>query len=107
MEINKENGLNNGHKQMPTSAFEMMQTLKEKTAEPDMVNHPKHYGGKDNQYEAIKVINAWKLNFNLGSVLKYISRAGKKDPSKLVEDLEKAQFYLNNEIEEIRGQLNG
>ena len=61
------------------------------------VDHPAHYGGADNTYEAIKVIEAWQLGFNLGNVVKYISRAGKKG-SKL-EDLKKAQWYLNREIE--------
>ena len=61
------------------------------------VDHPAHYGGADNTYEAIKVIEAWELGFNLGNVIKYISRAGKKG-SKL-EDLKKAQWYLNREIE--------
>ena len=42
------------------------------------VEHPAHYGGENNPYEAIKVIEAWSLNFNLGNAVKYISRAGKK-----------------------------
>lgn len=62
----------------------------------DKVNHPKHYGGEDNPYEAIKVIEAWELGFNLGNAVKYISRAGKKGVRK--EDLEKAAWYLNREI---------
>jgi len=62
------------------------------------VNHPNHYGGKDSQYEAIKVIEAWGLNFNTGNAVKYISRAGKKDPAKTVEDLEKAIWYLKREV---------
>lgn len=61
------------------------------------VNHPKHYGGKDNPYEAIKVIEAWGVGFNLGNTLKYISRAGKKD--NIIQDLEKALFYLDREIQ--------
>lgn len=65
----------------------------------DAVNNPAHYGGKDNPYETIKVIHAWQLGFNLGNTVKYISRAGKKDGAKLVEDLRKAAFYLNYEIE--------
>ena len=43
----------------------------------ESVNHPPHYGG-DTTYEAIKVIEAWGLDFHLGNVVKYISRAGKK-----------------------------
>jgi hypothetical protein len=61
------------------------------------VVHPTHYGGKDNPYEAIKVIEAWEVGFNLGNTLKYISRAGKKD--NIIQDLEKALFYLDREIQ--------
>ena len=69
------------------------------------VQHPYHYGCKDNQYEAIKVIEAWKLNFCLGNAVKYISRAGKKDATKTVEDLEKAVWYLEREIQNIKNKL--
>lgn len=65
-------------------------------AKQEQVNHPKHYGGADNPYEAIKVIEAWGLGFCLGNTAKYISRAGKKDDA--VEDLEKARWYLDREI---------
>lgn len=67
----------------------------------EMVDHPQHYGGGDNPYEAIKVIEAWNLNFNLGNVIKYISRAGLKNKNKLIEDLKKASWYLNREIENL------
>ena len=63
------------------------------------VNHPDHYGGRDNTYEAIKVIEAWNLNFHLGNVVKYVSRAGKKDPNKEYEDLKKAAWYLERYID--------
>ena len=68
------------------------------------VNHPPHYGGKDNPYEAIKVIEAWELGFNLGNAVKYISRWGKKQnkENELVQDLEKAQWYLSREIENLK-----
>ncbi len=68
----------------------------------ESVNHPTHYGGEANTYEAIKVIEAWGLDFCLGNVVKYISRAGKKDPSKELEDLKKAMWYLNRRIEQIQ-----
>ena len=64
----------------------------------ESVNNPNHYGGKENTYEAIKVIESWELNFHLGNVVKYISRAGKKDKTKLKEDLEKAKWYLDRFI---------
>ena len=64
----------------------------------ESVEHPQHYGGKENPYEAIKVIEAWELGFCLGNVVKYLSRAGKKDPTKELEDLKKAQWYLERHI---------
>ncbi len=70
-----------------------------------MVNHPNHYGGKDNNYEAIKVIDAWGLGFSLGNTVKYISRAGKKNPTKELEDLKKALWYLNHHIETLENKL--
>lgn len=69
-------------------------------ADPSPVVHPPHYGG-DTTYEAIKVIEAWGLGFCLGNAVKYISRAGKKDPAKEIEDLEKAQWYLTREIKKL------
>lgn len=65
------------------------------------VNHPAHYGGADNTYEAIKVIEAWELDFHLGNTIKYISRAGKKGEWKHKEDLEKALWYLKRAVERL------
>ena len=62
----------------------------------EQVNHPAHYGGADNPYEAIKVIEAWGLGFNLGNTVKYISRADLKGNT--IEDLKKARWYLDREI---------
>ena len=61
----------------------------------EMVNHPSHYKG--NKFEAIDIIEDYKLNFNLGNALKYLLRAGHKDD--YVQDLKKAIWYLNREIE--------
>jgi len=63
---------------------------------PDAVDHPEHYGGADNPYEAIKVVEAWGLCFHLGNVVKYVSRAGKKGDA--LEDLKKARWYLDRKI---------
>lgn len=65
-------------------------------AKVETVNHPLHYGG-DVPYEAIKVIEAWGLGFCLGNTVKYISRADRKGSR--LEDLKKAAWYLNREIE--------
>lgn len=64
---------------------------------PNLVNHPPHYtaGG----IETIDFIEAKDLNYRLGNVVKYVSRAGKKVDSDPVQDLEKAAFYLQREIE--------
>ena len=62
------------------------------------VDHPDHYGGSDNDYEAINVIEAWDLNFHLGNVIKYVCRAGKKTGCQ-IEDLKKASWYLERHIE--------
>ena len=72
----------------------------------EMENHPSHYGGIDNPYEAIKVIEAWDLDFHLGNTVKYISRAGKKNVDKELEDLLKAKWYLDRKIEKIRKVKN-
>lgn len=63
----------------------------------DSVNKPKHYNFSG--LEVITVIEAWEMNYHLGNVLKYIARAGKKND--LLEDLKKAQWYLNREIERV------
>ena len=55
----------------------------------EQVNHPNHYGGEDNTYEAIKVIEAWDLDFHIGNTVKYISRAGKKGADQELQDLKK------------------
>lgn len=64
----------------------------------EVINHPPHYGG-DTTYEAIKVIEAWKLGFCLGNTVKYISRADHKGNK--LEDLKKARWYLDREIENL------
>lgn len=66
-------------------------------AMPDTINHPSHY--TDGKIETIDYIEDKKLNYHLGNAVKYISRAGKKNPDKYIEDLQKAVWYLNREIE--------
>jgi hypothetical protein len=69
-------------------------------SEHDPINFPKHYNFSD--LEPIDVIEAWELNFHKGNALKYIARAGKKDASKEVEDLQKAVWYLEREIKRLK-----
>ncbi|QQO91766.1 protein of unknown function DUF3310 [Flavobacterium phage vB_FspM_immuto_3-5A] len=75
-------------------------TIDKEEFKKELVNHPQHYGGKDNPYEAIKVIEAWNLGFCLGNTIKYISRAGKKDDT--IQELEKALWYLKREIKNLK-----
>jgi hypothetical protein len=72
----------------------------------EMVNHPNHYGGEDNMYEAIKVIEAWDLDFHLGNTVKYISRAGKKGADKELQDLKKALWYLERKIKNLEDNVS-
>ena len=65
----------------------------------EMVNHPSHYN--DGKIEVIDFIEDKNLNFHRGNAVKYIARAGKKDKSKEVEDLKKAQWYIEREIKKL------
>lgn len=60
----------------------------------DPINHPKHYQGYATRVECIDVTR--HLPFNLGNAFKYIWRAGRKDPGTMIEDLEKALWYLRD-----------
>jgi hypothetical protein len=66
----------------------------------DPVNHPDHY--KDGGIETIDFIEAKELNYHLGNVVKYVSRAGKKGDK--LQDLQKAQWYLTREINRLLGE---
>ena len=68
----------------------------------DMVNHPSHY--TDGRIEVIDFIEDKRLNYHRGNALKYLCRAGKKDPAKEVEDLQKAVWYINREIQRLEAQ---
>ena len=68
----------------------------------EVVNHPKHY--TTGNIEVIDYIEDQNLGYCLGNAVKYISRAGKKDPSKEIEDLYKAAWYVNRRIKELEIQ---
>ena len=63
----------------------------------DPINHPAHY--TTGKIEVIDFIDDKELTYCLGNAVKYIARAGKKDPNKTIEDLKKAAWYINHEIE--------
>lgn len=66
----------------------------------DVVNHPSHY--TDGKIEVIEFIEDKNLSFHRGNAVKYIRRAGKKDPQKEIEDLQKAIWYINREIKNLK-----
>lgn len=69
----------------------------------DAVNHPKHYTA----YKGLEVIELTEqMNFNRGNAVKYICRAGLKDSSKEIEDLEKAAWFINREIQRVKSELS-
>ena len=72
------------------------ESIKNQLTKADNVNHPSHY--TDGNIEVIDYIEDKKLNYHLGNVVKYVSRAGKKDASKTLEDLKKARWYLDRYI---------
>lgn len=73
----------------------LMDKILERNNKPELVNHPDHYQG--NKFEVIDIIEDYELNFTLGSAVKYILRAGKKDDKNI--DLKKAIWMLEREIE--------
>lgn len=78
-----------------------------KSARLEPVVHPEHYfhrgecKGCGTPIECIDVVQT--MGFNLGNTVKYVWRAGQKDPAKTVEDLRKAREYLDFEIERLGG----
>ena len=66
----------------------------------DIINHPSHY--TDGKIEVIEFIEDKNLNYHKGNAIKYICRAGKKDPQKEIEDLQKAIWYINREIRNLK-----
>ncbi len=68
----------------------------------DPVNHPSHY--TKGKIEVADFIADQKLNFDRGNAVKYVCRAGAKDPEKEIQDLEKAIWYINHEIKTLKGE---
>ena len=78
------------------SIDEMFVEVEKEITKDNPISHPSHY--TDGNIEVIDYIEDKNFNFNLGNVVKYVSRAGKKDKDKTIEDLKKASWYLNREI---------
>ena len=79
-------------------AAELDQPVADLTAKQtgSSINHPDYYN--TGKIEVIDFVEDQKLGFHLGNAVKYICRAGKKDPHKTVEDLKKAVWYINRYI---------
>ena len=95
--------------EMVDAVIEYVAREKEKEKENEMarenrveskVNHPSHY---NKGIETIDYIESWSMNFNIGNVIKYVTRAGHKDNK--LEDLEKAKWYLEREISKAKGNI--
>jgi hypothetical protein len=68
----------------------------------DMVNHPPHYTSDPSGVEAITVLR--HRNYNIGNAMKYLWRAGVKSEETQIQDLEKAIFYIKDEIDRLKGE---
>ena len=68
------------------------------------LSRPAHYGGEENPFEAIKIIHHYNLNFNLGNIIKYTLRCGKKDEA--IKELEKIKQYADFEIQRLNNIQN-
>jgi hypothetical protein len=78
-------------------------------ASVEAVDHPAHYGGADDPFEPIKIIEArgWGEGFCLGNAIKYLLRAGRKPGQSAVQDLKKARWYLDRLITSLEGKDDG
>ena len=79
--------------------------IADKGTQHNNVNHPNHYA--NGRIEVIDFIEDKGLGFHLGNAIKYISRAGRKNPDKTIEDLQKAVWYINRQIERLEMSLGG
>ena len=83
----------------PTTIINKEPKIKFETSEKEMVDHPSHY---NKGIETIDYIDSWEMNFNTGNVIKYVTRAGYKNDQ--LEDLKKAMWYLDREIQRIKNK---
>jgi hypothetical protein len=78
--------------------------IAEKAEKNDVISHPPYY---TQGIECMDYIESHKLNYARGNIIKYVTRAGLKDTLKEVEDLEKARWYLDREIERVKAVKEG
>lgn len=87
--------------QKPNKHKKMKEIADRYDKQQPITNTPPHYQGS---IQPIDLINAQDLNFNLGNVVKYVCRAGKKQGENILSDLEKAKDYINFEIERVKNE---
>ncbi len=77
----------------------------EVTLKSDAVNHPKHYNDHPSGIECITIVEGF--NFNVGNAVKYLWRSGLKPSADHIEDLKKAIWYINREIQRLESGAKG
>lgn len=70
----------------------------------EQVNHPKHYTSHPSGVECITIVR--HFTFNIGNAIKYLWRAGLKPGSNALVDLDKARWYVEDEIKKLKGESN-
>ena len=80
----------------------MKKTNSRLTITVDQVNHPRHYTTDPSGVECLEITR--HRNFNIGNAFKYLWRAGLKDEERTIQDLEKAIFYIKDEINRLEGK---
>lgn len=84
-----------------SAAFRAIQASIKAAGTPDPVNHPSHYNSDPSGVECIQITR--HRNFNIGNAMKYLWRAGLKDQDAVIQDLEKAVWYIRDEIKRLEG----
>jgi hypothetical protein len=96
-------GIYGNNTSITAAQFSMPKDLTHRIVNLNAEPRPDYYGGKGNTYEVFQVLEAWGLDkdFYLGNVIKYVARAGKKNPDTYKEDLQKALVYLQKRIDSL------
>lgn len=90
--------------QIDTDTEQVRQSSGKSDIAHDPVNHPSHYTSHPSGVEAIEITR--HMGFNLGNAMKYLWRNGLKDGQPAIQDLEKAVWYIQDEIKRIKSATN-
>jgi len=102
-ELQLEKAKNAGYIEIPWNKFQKEPFFQEFKTVKDDVNNPKHYTSDKSGVECIEITR--HRNFNIGNAIKYLWRCGLKDSSKHIQDLEKAVWYINDEIKRLKNEI--